>query len=337
MGRIEQKQDRGAITGVSVIVPCFKRVKQTLRTIDLIFGSRGWGKEFLAEVIVADSSPDFALKTALLKKFAVDTECQQQLFYLKPKKVGIAINKNAGAKQAKYPVLIFCDSDIEIEPDTLLKTIQSLQKYPEATGITGMVIWKGGKNEGKLDRSREEDRFIKRGIHIFAEMIYSRYFATYKDIFWQVGGYDEQVFNMRGEGSDLSMRYWRAGFPLCFDPTIKVFHREDASDSIALRVKNAHFRIAKDMWLLGIKYGNFEKFSPNFLKTLEANFAKYEDPVFVFCEGLFQHADFIKLEGVSLLQAGRSETPSKPRYPFEFLETFSKRNRGLLKKIISQI
>ena len=98
------------------------------------------------------------------------------------------------------------------------------------------------------------------------------------------------------------------------------------------------------MWLLGLKYGNFEKFSPNFLKTLEANFNKYENPVFAFLEGLSQHADFIKSRDresqvAPLLGVPRSIPTSSGAtwsYPFEFLEAFSPHNRAFLEKIIGK-
>jgi len=313
---------------VSIIVPCYKRALQTQRTIGLIFASTGWGTSFQGEVIVADSTHDDSLKKMVLKKFTEQSKCGE-FFYIKPKKNGVAVNKNAGAKKAKYPILIFCDSDIEIEKDTLLKTIKALRAYPKAAGLTGNVIWRGGKNQGKYDRPKKEDRFIKKYNHVFLEMIYSRYFATYKNVFNKVGGYDEQIFNMRGEGSDLSMRYWRGGFPLCFEKTIKVYHREDAPNSIALRVKNPHYKVAKDMWLLGLKYKNFENLSENLAKTITMNFAQCKNPIFEFLEGLYQHKNFIK-------QNNNPVEKKKAKYHFQYIETFSKKNASLLGKCLQQ-
>src|SRR3989344_7817122 len=137
---------------LSIIIPCFKRIQQTLKTINLLLQSEGIDNRYKAEFIAADSSPDDELKLALQKEFG------GKIIYTRPKKPGIATNKNQGAKIAKNPILIFCDSDMEVEKNTLLNTINSLKKHPTAGAIGGQVIWRTGPNDGNHDRPRPEDR-----------------------------------------------------------------------------------------------------------------------------------------------------------------------------------
>jgi glycosyltransferase involved in cell wall biosynthesis len=103
----------GNMINISVVVPAFKRIPQTLRTLDLLLLSEGLGSTFNLELIIADSTPDDSLKDAVTARFG------QKVLYIKPEKAGIAANKNAGAKAAHNPILMFSDSDIEPEPSAL--------------------------------------------------------------------------------------------------------------------------------------------------------------------------------------------------------------------------
>ncbi len=301
---------------VSVIIPSFKRVTQTIRTIKLLLASEGIGTEYVLEVIVSDCSPDDTLQQAVFKAFG-DT-----VIYTRPPQAGISTNKNHGASIAKGTILIFCDSDIEVQPKTLLYTLTALQKHTSVAAITGNIVWKhGGSKEGTLDRPRKEDRMFVMGSTQYLEAIYSRYIATYKKVFDDVGGYDEEVFNMRGEGSDLSVRYWRAGFPIAYDASIVVQHVYDAPDSIALRVAHPEWGIAKDLVLLAYKYAILEDTNTNFITTVAANFAQLgERGYFAILQGIVANMDSIR-EAIAVIDKQKAHT--KAVYPFKHLEIFS--------------
>lgn len=301
---------------ISIIVPCYQRIKQTLKTIQLLFESKGFNKEYLAEIIVGDSSPDNQLQIALQKKF------DKKIIYSRPKKPGIATNKNQGAKIAKSPILIFCDSDMEVEPGTLANTIQALRKHKMAAAIGGQVIWRTGSKDGQHDRPRPEDKMVTVNGTTYVEAIYSRYIATYKKIFEEVGGYDEEVFNMRGEGSDLSIRYWRAGYPLVYDPSIIVHHVHEVEGGIIRGVAHPEWGIAKDLLILAYKY-DIDDDDKNFIKTVAANFASFgEEGYYRIIEGIKNHYDFItKVKPI----IDKWKREKKALYDFKFLEIFSKR------------
>lgn len=303
------------MVNVSVIIPTYKRVEQTLKTIALLHNSEGKNGEFSLEIIVADSTPDNSLRNSLTQAFG------STVLYLKPEILGIAANKNAGAKMASGQVLIFCDSDIEVEKDTVTETVRALQRYPKAGAVMGEVVWKGGDESGQRDRPREEDRQVVVDQTTFIEAIYSRYMATYKEIFFDVGGYDQVLFNMRGEGSDLSVRYWRSGYPLVFEKSIRVHHLFEAPDSAALRVPHPEWGVAKDMLLLAMKYDMLEGSYPNFAKTIARDFAHLGDESYLgFLQGIGNNMSF--LSQVNPIVQERNEI-KQPRFPFTFLEVFS--------------
>lgn len=308
------------MNSASIIIPAYRRVEQTVETIRLLQASTGWNSLFHAEIIVADSTDDDSIKSAVNKFEGVT--------YTKPTSVGISKNKNAGAALAKHDVLIFCDSDIEVEPDTVLNTLQALINNPNVAGLTGQIKWRGGSASGTLDRPRTEDRMYDFGSVVYTEAIYSRFFATYKHVFESVGGYDDELFNMRGEGSDLSIRYWRAGFPLAYFEKIIAHHVHGVPDSIALRIKNPQYDIAKDLLLLALKY-DLKETDTNFVATITKNFHPYGDEGYAsFVFGFINHKKLIA-KALQLLDKHPLETP---RYAFKFLEVFS--DEELLKTCI---
>ncbi len=299
---------------VSIIVPCYKRVNQTLKTLDLLLASHGKDTDFELEIIVADSSSDDNLKQSILKRY------KDKARYIRPEKPGIAANKNAGARLATHEILIFCDSDMEVEPDTLQNTFIALKKHKTAGAIGGQVIWKGGSKDGTLDRPRKEDRILTNNDTTYIEALYSRYIATYKNVFWDVGGYDEEVFNMRGEGSDLSIRYWRAGYPLAYDDTIRVHHVHDTEGGIIRGVAHPEWGIAKDLLLLAYKY-NIDDKNKNFMQTVAANFEAFKnDGYYRILEGIKNNYEFITYVKPII---DRQKKDIKINYNFKFLEIFS--------------
>lgn len=311
---------------VSIITPTFKRIDQTIKTLDLIFSSNGFGKEFDLEVIVSDDTPDNELKDALQKKFG------DKIIYSRPKKKGIASSKNNGAKIAHSGILIFCDSDMEVEKDTILNTLIALEKHKTAGAIGGQVIWRTGAKDGQHDRPRKEDRMVTVGKTTYTEAIYSRYIATYKDVFKTVGGYDEAVFNMRGEGSDMSVRYWRAGYPLVYDPSLIVNHVHETEGGIIRNVAHPEWGIAKDLLILAYKYDISDDKYKNFVGTVTANFEKFgQEGYYRIIEGIGNNLDFI-CEVKPILDEAKKRM--KAEYDFKFLEIFS--DKSLFKKCVKE-
>jgi glycosyltransferase involved in cell wall biosynthesis len=300
---------------VSCIVPTFKRVGQTVHTLDLLLRSDGVGSSFELELIVADSTPDSSVKDAVEEKFS------EKVVYVKPQKEGIAANKNAGARAAHHPILLFCDSDMEVEKNAILEAVGALEIHTKAAMIGGTVLWLGGPHDGEKDRPRIEDRMFIQDDTTYTEAIYSRFIATYKDVFQAVGGYDEEIFNMRGEGSDLSIRYWRAGYPLAYEESVIVHHVHDVPDAAAVRVPHPEWGIAKDLVLLGYKYDMFNDGYKNFMATVDIDFSPLgAEGYYRLLQGIGRHYEDLIAVKPALDRFRASDTPV---YDFKFLEVFT--------------
>lgn len=314
------------MVSVSCIVPTYKRIDQTLTTLDLLLASDGIHSVYELEIIVSDSTPDESLKAAVHAAYGDNVR------YVRPDHEGIAKNKNAGAKASSHPILIFCDSDMEVEKNTILETVEYMRTHPSVGMVGGFVMWKGGPHDKMKDRPRSEDRTNRKGDTAYIEALYSRYIATYRDIFWLVGGYDEDVFNMRGEGSDLSVRYWRAGFPLAFHEGIIVHHVHDVPNAAAVRVNHSEWGIARDFLLLGYKYKMFDSDFATFATTVSMNFTPLGmQGSYRMLQGIGKNLDQIAASKMKLDYFRATDTPV---YDFKFLEIFS--NKEIFEECISQ-
>ena len=311
---------------LSTIIPCYKRPEQVVRTINYLLGSKGLEKEFEMEIIVSDCTENESVKKLVKDNFG------QKIIYTRPERKGVAANKNHGAKVAKNALLLFIDSDMEVEKDTIISSINYLKEHPSVAALTTKIVWRGNDKEGELDRPRDEDRLLKYRDATFTEFIYSRFKMTYKEVFEKVGGYDEKVFNMRGEGSDLSTRYWRAGFPLAYNLNAKVHHHE-MDEGIGSTAKHPEWGVAKDYLLLGYKYGNYEtEETKYFASTVGKNMTNYdEDSHFRILQGIAKNYDLVANSKKVLDEQKKKQNPE---YDFKFMEVFS--DEGKLKSCIDE-
>jgi glycosyltransferase involved in cell wall biosynthesis len=243
---------------VSVIIPAYKRVHHTDVCIDSILKSKGIGDIFDLEIVVSDASPDDSVMK-MMRKFK---EFNNIKYIHEKKPIFVGESRRRGVNISTGDILVFSDSDIEVCPDTLSKLVKTFEKTPTAGMVTTKVIYKKGSKVGQIDRPRKEDRRIKIGSVTYQETNYGRFLGTYRKLFKHIGGYDS-IFESRGEGVDLSCRYWRAGFPIVYNKDIIVYHHHDAPDSLT-RTGDGTSKMFASLILMTYKYDiNYEN-SPTF-------------------------------------------------------------------------
>ena len=248
----------------SVIIPTYKRPKETLKCIEYLLQSNYLNEKFTLEFIVIDSSSDQATKRLLVNNLNIKLK-----YIYKKNRLLPGAARNLAVRKAKNELIISVDSDIEVKPDTLWNMIKYLKDHPKAARITGTTIFSSGQNHGNVDRPSKWDRFYQKDDTFFIEGIYGRYEAFYKTPFLKIGGYDE-IFEFCGEGTDLSVRYWRAGFPLAFSKETSAFHDSEASGSLRRLDSGRMTQMYRSLFLVAYKYGvNDIQLSPNFVKSHE--------------------------------------------------------------------
>jgi len=169
------------------------------------------------------------------------------------------------------------DSDIEVKNDTVLQLIKYMKDNPAVARMTGKSIFNLGTNKGKVDRPTPQDRTFKKDNTTFIEGIYGRYECYYKTPFLEVGGYDN-LFEYCGEGTDISVKFWRAGYPLGYDENILAYHNTEAPNSLRRSNPDKMANMYLSLFLVAYKYDVFDiNNSPNFIKSSQERKNAYGD------------------------------------------------------------
>lgn len=256
---------------VSVVIATYKRPNETQKCLDLLDKSEGLNRDYQLEVLVIDSSPDILTKTAIYK-----STCKFDVKYIKLKKKTLPGEaRTLAIKKANDELIIILDSDIEVKNDTILKMIQYMKNHPLVARMTGKSIFSSGEKKGQVDRPTKWDRIYKQGDISFIEGIYGRYEIFYKAPFLNINGYDE-IFGACGEGTDISVRFWRAGYPLALDDTIIAHHNSEAPESLRRSDPDRMTSMYRSLFLVAYKYdvSDFSQ-SRHFIETHQERKAAY--------------------------------------------------------------
>lgn len=202
---------------VSIITPCYNNPLQVGRLLESIYKNLSEKKRlFTYEVIVVDDgSDDDSIKEAAgpFKGIA----------YIKlEKNSGPARARNVGAKHAKGELLLFLDSDVELENDTLDKVETKFQddRINILTGEYSLEPVKGGffpRYKALVARSWVPNMDT---ITVFV----ARIGLIKKGIFEELGGFDESIRTASSEEWEFGYRLMKKGYKIYYDPSITVRH-----------------------------------------------------------------------------------------------------------------
>lgn len=166
--------------------------------------------------------------------------------------------RNIGAKNSKYERLVFLDQDEIASPLLLQKLTQSTDKYIYTTGLNLFLSIESLKRITKdvvLDAASYNDGSIFAELRGPGGMVMSSTISNigsvWKDMFWEVGGFDEAFIGYGYHDADLQNRLERIG---CLKSKINdacAFHIAHTSGKVSAK---AHF-----MYELKSKEGKYNK------------------------------------------------------------------------------
>lgn len=159
---------------------------------------------------------------------------------------GYSGGNNLAAKQAKFPLILFLNSDVYVEEDTLEKTLEYFENHqcdvlgvkllyengslqPSAGHLPNplnTVFWILGLGQIFNPFHPKDEEFFSKERKV--GWVMGAFFMIKKEIFQKAGGFDEKIFMYMDE-VDLCKRVKRAGFKVCFTSSITVFHLHRAS------------------------------------------------------------------------------------------------------------
>jgi glycosyltransferase involved in cell wall biosynthesis len=210
---------------ISIIIPLHNAQKTLHKCLNAVFHSRFQDFEVL---VVDDDSEDNSIK------IAESFPCKiLKLEYNQ----GPSFARNWGAKNAKGEVLLFIDSDIVIQKDTLDLFVNSLRTYPAVFGI--YTQRPGSDKLLSLYQNFYAHKSIKQ-TKALTSMLYSYCAAIKRDVFNEIGGFDQTWTRATFEDVEFGMRLTENGHQIYLNKDIEVVHH--ASFNAKRFIKNYFYK-----------------------------------------------------------------------------------------------
>jgi GT2 family glycosyltransferase len=236
---------------ISIVIPTYESasIHQTLAGI-----SKQSALDQVAEVIVAGQQTD------------LDSGALPQLVYLPVhEKPTPARNRNAGVRQASAEWILFTDSDCLPHPDWVEEILNSIQST--ASAYAGSVdvspdipYW--GRCDHLIGFSLQAAGITRKGRLSYAATLN---FCIRKELFLEMGGFDEHFETPGGEDRDLCWRLNQAGEKIIFIPQASVIHNHPRIDfrsawmhlyhygEVTARFRLRHYQENSQAWKMGNK------------------------------------------------------------------------------------
>jgi len=197
---------------ISVIIPVYNGEKFLSYCLSSIYEKFSSSFEV---VVVNDASTDST--SEILKGFPCKIISLKERSYP-------ASARNRGGVAASGEILFFLDSDTIITSDVSRILTKDFEN-PEVDAVQG-VYERESENPNLPTIARDYFKFyklrkLKRG---YISAINSFCFAIRRDVFGQVGGFDEKIKTAASEDTDLALRLRERGHKILFDRSLKVRH-----------------------------------------------------------------------------------------------------------------
>ncbi|MBW1791755.1 MAG: glycosyltransferase [Deltaproteobacteria bacterium] len=141
---------------------------------------------------------------------------------------GPAVARNRGADEAGGSILIFTDSDCELDFDFLKKIIATFEQDSEIVGVQGSYKTRQNEFMAQFGQVEIETRYKRMAKNKYIDFI-GTYAAAYrKDIFQKYGGFDTGFPLASGEDTEFSYKLHESGHKMVFEPGAFVYHQHPA-------------------------------------------------------------------------------------------------------------
>lgn len=149
---------------------------------------------------------------------------------------GPAVARNAGAHLATGDILIFTDSDCELDREFLRNMLAPFERG-DVVGVQGAYRTKQEQFMARFGQVEIETRYQQFSRHQYIDFI-GTYAAAYRrNVFVGYGGFDTHFPLASGEDTEFSYKLQEDGHKLVFNPEAFVYHQHPISLKHYLRVK----------------------------------------------------------------------------------------------------
>jgi len=217
----------------SVVVPTYQRPEALAQTLAALLDMDAPPAGY--EVIVVDDGQDEDTRQVVHEaRAAIATE----VTYIGQATSGAATARNRGARRADGNILLFCDDDIIVRSDHLLRQLAARADFEEPL-VNGVLQFSPaafdvlrrtpfGRYRIELDRryQREADGPSLGDGRYEARLVSACNLAIRREAFWELGGFDEAFPYAGAEDQALSLAARAKGFRLVRDHEIEVLHND---------------------------------------------------------------------------------------------------------------
>lgn len=235
---------------ISIVIPTWNGchlLEQFLPSV--IEAGEAYTGETGAEVeilIVDDGSTDQTVEWLISQGFPRVKAVQQDI------NRGFAATCNGGFRHARFPCIFLLNNDVEVEPDVLIHLAPHFRD-PTVFAVTCKAFFPGTRqlaSGGKIGRFSGGFWRVHNNYDVSpadAEELYSIVASGGFSIFDReklltLGGFDELLAPFYWEDVELSLRAWRRGWKILYEPKAIVYHR--ASRTIEPRFERKRVKIS---------------------------------------------------------------------------------------------
>lgn len=141
-----------------------------------------------------------------------------------PSAPGVSATRNAGANAATGDIVVFADSDVLLRPDHIARAAQAFAKHPEAAAVFGSYDDEPSA-PGIISRYRNLlHHYTHQRAKREAETFWAGCGAIRRDVFLQIGGFDESYRLPSVEDIELGYRLRKGGNRIRLVPDWQVKH-----------------------------------------------------------------------------------------------------------------
>ena len=218
---------------VSVIIPMYNGGALIHEQLDALAGQV---TDLTWEVVVGDNGSTDGSAEAVRAR-AADFPVPLRVVEASARK-GASHARNAAAALATGDLLAMCDADERVAPDWVAQAHRAVQE------IAPMVA---GANRRLQDPFREGTELLNSGI-LHGRGAQTCNAAVRRDVFLEVGGFDESLPPYGVEDSDLSSRVLAAGHRIGPAPDMVVYFRETTGIRSKLRMISSSGQAESVLW-----------------------------------------------------------------------------------------
>lgn len=197
---------------ISVVIPAYRNPSDVRALVDSL-EARCQSATPFEIIVVDDGSGD-----AGFDRLAADHP-RVRLVRL-PSNAGASTARNVGARAAAFDVLLFLDSDMEVQTDVVSIVAEMFQR-PNVVAVVGAVEPEP-RNPTRFTRFWGFLKAYSLPRGEYSSTFYPMIGAIRRNVFQAIGGFDERIKGASVEDYEISMRLRAAGVRVLYNPALVV-------------------------------------------------------------------------------------------------------------------